>query len=108
MAVLKSIFFFLLAGVCEISGAYLIWQWFKESKSLVFGLVGGIVLFLYVIIQTYQPANFGRVFTAYGGIYIAMAFLWGRFVDLRPTDSFDLIGVIICLVGVSVMMYWPR
>lgn len=108
MDYLKSIFFFLLAGLCEIGGGYLIWLWLREGKGWEFAIIGAIVLVLYGIIPTLQPANFGRVYAAYGGIFIFMALLWGWQIDKITPDRFEIIGVAIALVGVFIIMYWPR
>ena len=110
METIKSIGLFLLAGVCEIGGGYLVWQWLREGKSLIVGLIGGVVLVLYGIIPTLQPAtfNFGRVYAAYGGVFIILSLLWGWKIDGKTPDTFDWIGAVICLIGVTVIMYWPR
>jgi small multidrug resistance family-3 protein len=110
METLRSIGLFLLAGLCEIGGGYLVWQWLREGKSIVVGLIGGMVLVVYGIIPTLQPAafNFGRVYAAYGGVFIVLSLLWGWKIDGKMPDIFDLIGGLICLVGVAVIMYWPR
>jgi len=49
----------------------------REGKSFSFAILGAILLILYGIIPTFQPANFGRVYAAYGGIFIALSVLWG-------------------------------
>jgi small multidrug resistance family-3 protein len=108
MEYLKSIFFFLVAGLCEIGGGYLIWLWLREGKGWEFAIIGAIVLVLYGIIPTLQPANFGRVYAAYGGIFIFMALLWGWQIDKITPDRFEIIGAAIALVGVFIIMYWPR
>ena len=77
LGISKSISYFLLAGLCEIGGGYLIWLWLREGKPLIYAFVGSIILVLYGIIPTLQPANFGRVYAAYGGIFIALSILWG-------------------------------
>jgi len=110
METVRSIGLFLLAGLCEIGGGYLVWQWLREGKPFVVGLIGGAVLVLYGIIPTLQPAafNFGRVYAAYGGVFIVLSLLWGWKIDGKAPDTFDMIGGLICLVGVAVIMYWPR
>ncbi|HSD84435.1 MAG TPA: YnfA family protein [Anaerolineae bacterium] len=110
MEVVKSIGLFLLAGLCEIGGGYLVWQWLREGKSVWVGLIGGVVLVLYGIIPTLQPAafTFGRVYAAYGGVFIVLSLLWGWQIDRKQPDAFDLIGGLICLVGVAVILYAPR
>lgn len=108
MEIAKSIFYFILAGFCEIGGGYLVWLWLREGKSAWFALFGAMILVLYGIIPTLQPAHFGRVYAAYGGIFIMLSLLWGWQIDKIAPDKFDLIGGLICLAGVFVIMYWPR
>lgn len=110
MELFRSVSLFLIAGLCEIGGGYLVWLWLREDRSIWFGLFGGIVLMLYGIIPTLQPVvfNFGRVYAAYGGVFIVLSLLWGWQVDRKTPDIFDLIGAFICMVGVAVIMYWPR
>ena len=110
MEIARSIVLFLLAGLCEIGGGYLVWLWLREGKSVWLGLIGGVVLVLYGVIPTLQPAafNFGRVYAAYGGVFIILSLLWGWQIDRKMPDRFDLIGAMICLVGVTIIMYWPR
>lgn len=107
---IKSIFYFLLAGVFEIGGGYLIWLWLRQGKSLIYGIIGALVLILYEIIPTLQPenSNFGRVYATYGGIFIVLSILWGWKVDNIIPDKFDLIGGFIALIGVLIIMYAPR
>ncbi len=108
MEVSRSVFYFVLAGLCEIGGGYLVWIWLREGKSVWFALLGGAVLFLYGVIPTFQPAHFGRVYAAYGGVFVVLSILWGWKIDKIVPDRFDLIGGLIALIGVFVIMYWPR
>ncbi len=108
IATIKSIFYFVLAGLCEIGGGYLVWLWLREGKSSWHGLIGAAVLVLYGIIPTFQPANFGRVYAAYGGVFIVLSILWGWQVDKIAPDRFDIIGGLVALIGVGIIMYWPR
>ncbi|OGP89292.1 MAG: hypothetical protein A2157_10295 [Deltaproteobacteria bacterium RBG_16_47_11] len=108
MEIARSLFLFVLAGLCEIGGGYLVWIWLRYEKSWVFGVLGGIVLIIYGIIPTFQPTHFGRVYAAYGGVFIVLSMLWGWLVDGRVPDVFGVVGGITCLLGVLVIMYWPR
>ncbi len=108
MEIPRSIALFGIAGLFEIGGGYLIWLALRNDKPLWLGIVGGLALALYGVIATFQPTNFGRVYAAYGGIFIAMALAWGWMVDdIRP-DHFDLLGAALALLGVIVIMYAPR
>src|SRR5581483_8600179 len=102
MSILKSALFFVLAGLCEIGGGYLVWLWLRQGRGVVLGALGGFVLFLYGIVPTLQPAEFGRIYAAYGGMFVVLSMLWGWRVDHRAPDRFDLIGAGFCLLGVAV------
>ena len=108
MEIAKSLFYFLLAGLCEIGGGYLIWLWLREGRSIWYAAFGAIVLVCYGVIPTFQAASFGRVYAAYGGIFIVLSILWGWGIDKTTPDRFDVIGGLIALIGVFVIMYWPR
>ena len=99
---------FLVAAVAEIGGGYLVWQWLKERKKIAIGFVGGIILFVYGIIPTFQPSNFGRVYAAYGGIFVVMAIIWGLIVDKKRPDRFEIIGGFVVLLGALIIFYIPR
>ena len=77
MLIVVTVILFFTAAIAEIGGGYLVWSWMRKKKMIILGAVGGIVLFIYGIIQTLQPANFGRVYAAYGGIFIVSSILWG-------------------------------
>ncbi|HEY8891318.1 MAG TPA: YnfA family protein [Clostridium sp.] len=110
MEILKSIFYFVLAGIFEIGGGYLVWQWLRDGKSILYGLAGAMCLIVYGVVPTLQPpsANFGRVYATYGGIFIVLSLLWGWKIDNVLPDKFDLIGGAISLIGVLIIMYYPR
>jgi small multidrug resistance family-3 protein len=108
MNLTKSVLYFVLAGLCEIGGGYCIWLWLREGKSILFALLGAVMLILYGIIPTLQPSNFGRVYAAYGGAFIVLSLIWGWKVDKIAPDKLDLIGSFVVLIGALIMMYWPR
>ena len=103
-----SLVLFFLAALFEIGGGYLVWLWLRENKSMAFGLLGGLTLAIYGIIPTFQNANFGRVYAAYGGIFIVSSLLWGALVDKKKPDRYEIVGALIALVGVGVIFYIPR
>lgn len=106
--ILSTLGLFFFAALLEIGGGYLVWKWLREHRGKIFGLVGAIILFSYGIIPTFQPANFGRVYAAYGGIFIISSIIWGYWIDKKKPDKFEIIGSIIALAGVAVMFYFPR
>ncbi len=106
--IFNSLSFFPLAGLLEIGGGYLIWLWLLENMSWILGVIGGIVLFLYGIVPTFQQSFFHRTYAAYGGIFIVMAIFWGWIVGGNTPDVFDIIGAVIALVGAAIIFYMPR
>jgi len=106
--VARSIALFVLAGLAEIGGGYLVWQWWRNGAHVALGVLGALVLFAYGIIPTYQPAHFGRVYAAYGGWFVVLSLAWGWLVDRTPPDRYDVLGGAICLAGVAIIMYAPR
>ncbi|MDI6880075.1 MAG: YnfA family protein [Desulfitobacteriaceae bacterium] len=105
----QAVVLFFLAGLAEIGGGYLVWLWLRENRPFWLGLVGALILVLYGIIPTLQKfPSFGRVYAAYGGVFVVMAVLWGWGIDKKMPDLYDWIGATICLVGVAVMLWAPR
>ena len=108
MSVSLSVGLFVLAGLCEIGGGYLVWLSLREGKPWWYALIGGVVLMIYGVIPTFQQTHFGRVYAAYGGMFIVLSLLWGWSLDGQRPDRFDTIGAVICLIGVVMIMYAPR
>jgi small multidrug resistance family-3 protein len=106
IAITLGVFFF--AALLEIGGGYLVWKWFREHKGKIFGLIGGLILFAYGIVPTLQPAEFGRVYATYGGIFVVASIMWGYWVDKKKPDRFEIIGSVIVLIGVAIIFYFPR
>ena len=101
-----SIFFF--AALLEISGGYLIWRWLKNHQNKIFAITGGLILFSYAIVMTLQPENFGKVYAAYGGIFVVSSLVWGYWIDKKKPDRFEIFGSIVVLIGIAIMFYFPR
>ena len=109
MTVLRSIALFALAAVAEIGGAWLVWQGVRESRGLLWTLLGVVSLGAYGFVATLQPsADFGRVLAAYGGVFVAGSLAWAVALDGYRPDRYDLLGAVTCLVGVAVIAYAPR
>ena len=107
-ATLQSILFFIIAGLLEIGGGYLMWLWLREKWAWWVGALGALIIVCYGIVPTFQPASFGRVYAAYGGVFIILSILWGWWIDGQRPDQWDILGAIICGIGVGVIMFTPR
>ncbi len=106
--ILTSIGIFIFAALLEISGGYLIWRWLKNHQGKIIWLIGGLILFSYSVVMTLQPENFGKVYAAYGGIFVIFSLLWGYWIDKKKPDRFEIFGSIVVLIGISIMFYFPR
>jgi small multidrug resistance family-3 protein len=105
----RAIALFVAAALLEIGGGYMVWIWLRQQRSVVVGVIGLVLLALYGLVPTAQAAEhpFGRVYAAYGAMFIALSALWGWFVDGQRPDARDAIGSAVCLVGAAIAM-WPR
>jgi small multidrug resistance family-3 protein len=106
--ILTTLALFIAAAFFEVWGGYTIWQWMKKERAWFYGIVGGIALFVYGIIQTFQPSHFGRVYASYGAIFIIFSILWGRIIDKKKPDKQEIIGALVILAGAAIMFYAPR
>jgi small multidrug resistance family-3 protein len=109
VTVAKSVALFVLAAVLEIGGCWLVWQGVREHRGLGRIGLGMLALAGYGFVATQQPdASFGRVLAAYGGVFVAGSLLWAMAADGFRPDRWDITGAVICLLGVTVIMYAPR
>jgi small multidrug resistance family-3 protein len=109
MAVARSIGLFIAAGLAEIGGGYLVWRWLRDGAPVIVGIIGAAVLVLYGVIPTLQRSHdFGRIYAAYGGVFVVASLLWGWGVDGSRPDRYDAIGAAIVLAGVAVIYFAPR
>ncbi|GMA60328.1 YnfA family protein [Alicyclobacillus fastidiosus] len=100
---------FFFAGLAEIGGGYLVWLWLRNGKPLWVGIAGGVILFLYGVIATRQEfSSFGKVYAAYGGVFIVMSLLWGWALAKDVPSLSEWVGAGICLLGVTVMLFGPK
>ena len=109
MTVSRSILLFALAALLEIGGAWLVWQGVREHRGWIWMGLGVAALGAYGFVVTLQSdANFGRILAAYGGVFVAGSLLWAMAMDGFRPDRWDVGGALLCLIGVSVIMYVPR
>jgi small multidrug resistance family-3 protein len=108
MDLLKTFALFVATAVAEIVGCYLPWLWLKQGGSAWLLLPGAASLALFVWLLSLHPTAAGRVYAAYGGVYVAVAVVWLMVVDkVKPTMT-DWVGVALCLAGMAVIMVGPR
>jgi small multidrug resistance family-3 protein len=109
VVVLRSVVLFALAALTEIGGAWLVWQGVREHRGWLWVGGGVVALGLYGFAATLQSdAHFGRILAAYGGVFVAGSLAWGVLVDGYQPDRWDVIGALVCLLGVGLIMYGPR
>ncbi len=108
MFLLKTFFLFGITAFFEILGCYLPWLIIKENKSYWLLVPAMVSLFIFAYLLTLHPTAAGRVYAAYGGVYIFVALMWLYFVDKVALTKYDLIGATIAIVGMSVIMLQPK
>jgi small multidrug resistance family-3 protein len=103
---MQTFFFLLLAALGEISGCYAFWAWLRLDKSGLWIIPGmlALIVFAYALTRV-DAANAGRVYAAYGGIYILSSLFWMWLVEGVKPDQWDLFGVSISLVGTIVILF---
>ncbi|ASK35896.1 YnfA family protein [Alloalcanivorax mobilis] len=105
---LKTSALFMLTALAEILGCYLPWLWLRQGGSVWLLVPAALCLAAFAWLLTLHPSDAGRVYAAYGGVYISMAMVWLWLVDgVRPTIT-DLAGAGLCLLGVAVIVLGSR
>jgi small multidrug resistance family-3 protein len=105
---IKTILLFLVTAVAEIVGCYLPYLWLTQEKSVWLLVPAGLSLALFAWLLSLHPTAAGRVYAAYGGVYIFVAILWLWAVDgIRPT-VWDVVGSSVALTGMAIIMFAPR
>ena len=108
MDVLKTLALFIATALAEIIGCYLPYLWLKQDKSawLLLPAAGSLALFAWLL--TLHPSAAGRVYAAYGGVYISVAMVWLMVVDKVRPSATDWIGVAVSLAGMLIIILGPR
>ena len=106
--ILKTLGLFVMTAVAEIVGCYLPYLWLKKNGSawLLIPSMASLALFAWLL--TRHPTAAGRVYAAYGGIYVGVAILWLWFVDGSRPTSWDLVGAAIAVAGMAIIMLGAR
>ncbi len=105
---IKTILLFLVTAVAEIVGCYLPYLWLTQGKSVWLLVPAAVSLALFAWLLSLHPAAAGRVYAAYGGVYIFVAILWLWAVDgIKPT-TWDIVGSLVALAGMAIIMFAPK
>ena len=105
---IKIIGLFIITALAEIIGCYLPYLWLREGKPIWLLIPAAFSLALFAWLLSLHPEAAGRVYAAYGGVYISMAIIWLWAVEgIRPT-TWDLVGSAIALLGMAIIMFAPR
>jgi small multidrug resistance family-3 protein len=110
LLILKTFALFLLTALAEIVGCYLPYLWLRKHGSPWLLLPALLILALFAWLLTLHPAASGRVYAAYGGVYIAVAMLWLWKVDRVPITTWDVAGVAVAISGTGIIVWggWAR
>ncbi len=101
-----TFWFFFVAALLEIAGCYSFWAIWKLDKSPLWLIPGLMFLAGFAWILAQVDASYaGRAYAAYGGVYIAASLLWGAVVERQLPNSYDLLGVVFCFVGASMIFF---
>lgn len=108
MEILKVCGLFVVTAIAEIAGCYLPYLWLRQGASAWLLLPAALSLALFAWLLTLHPTAAGRVYAAYGGVYVSVAVAWLWLVDgIRPAAT-DWVGVAVMLAGMAILMFGPR
>ena len=105
---MKTVALYVLTAVAEILGCYLPYLWLRQNASPWVLIPGAVSLAVFAWLLTLHPDASGRVYAAYGGIYIAVALCWLWLVDGVRPSVWDMTGVTIAVAGMAVIVFQPR
>lgn len=105
--ILFTVVLFAITAIAEIVGCYLGYQWLVEKKPLWYLIPLVISLAIFVWLLTLHPTATGRVYAAYGGIYVAVALMWLHLVDKVTLMAWDIAGGSVVLLSVCIIIFQP-
>ena len=108
MPELKTLGLFLITALAEIVGCYLPYLWLREGKSIWLLLPAALSLMAFAWLLTLHPTASGRVYAAYGGVYIFSAVMWLWLVDDVRPSTWDVVGSLVAVLGMAIIMFAPR
>lgn len=101
---LKISALFILTALAEIIGCFLPYLWMRKGGSIWLLLPAALSLALFVWLLSLHPAASGRVYAAYGGVYVAVALMWLHFVDGVKLSPYDWVGAGVALAGMGIIV----
>ncbi|MBD2566536.1 YnfA family protein [Anabaena lutea] len=106
---MQTFIFFLIAALGEISGCYTFWAWLRLGKSILWIFPGIFALIIFAFTLTkIDASNAGRVYAAYGGVYILSSLFWLWLAEGVKPDRYDVLGVTISLLGTILILFSPH
>lgn len=108
MDAIKTIALFAVTALAEIVGCYLPYLWLKKGATPWLIVPAAFSLALFAWLLTLHPTAAGRVYAAYGGVYICVAVLWLWAVEAIKPSGWDLLGAGVSLLGMTIIMLAPR
>ena len=100
---------YIAAAIAEIGGCFAFWSWLRLGRSALWVIPGVLALVLFAFLLTRIDTPFaGRVFAAYGGVYITASLMWLWVVEGKMPDRWDVLGALICLIGAVIILFGPR
>ena len=105
MLLVRTVGLFILTALAEIVGCYLPYLWLKRGGSAWLVIPAAFSLALFAWLLTLHPAAAGRIYAAYGGVYVAVALVWLWKVDGVPLSAWDLTGATVALIGMGIIVW---
>ena len=106
---MQSIAAYIFAAIAEIAGCFAFWAWLRSGKSILWVVPGVVSLIIFAWLLTRVEADFaGRAYAAYGGVYITASIFWMWVVERSMPDRWDIIGLLVCLIGGGIILFAPR
>jgi small multidrug resistance family-3 protein len=105
VVILRTLGLFVLTAIAEIVGCYLPYLWLKRDGSVWLLVPAAASLTLFAWLLTLHPTASGRVYAAYGGVYVTVALIWLWRVDGVPPSAWDVSGVAMVLIGMSIIVW---
>jgi small multidrug resistance family-3 protein len=108
MFILKTSFLFVVTAIAEIIGCYLPFLWLKEGRSIWLLVPAALSLALFSWLLTLHDVSAGRTYAAYGGVYVLVALFGMWIIEGQGPDQWDVLGVLVMLVGSSIIVFSPH